>query len=183
MKNSAARKLKQVPAGYLVVGIDPHKKKHAAVAITEDLMVRTKFKFANSRDGFDQALENARAELTKASCRGVIFAIETGGHFWRNFAYSMEERGVPFRLISQLTLKRMRDGRVLNRRKNDFRDAEMAAGVLLTGDFTETKLLQGVYADLRSTHSAYFRLVRERKNYQSPEGFVGRTFSRVHGGI
>ena len=162
MKNGAARKLKQVPAGYLVVGIDPHKKRHAAVAITEDLMVRSKFKFANSRAGFEQALENARAEMIKASCRGVIFAIETGGHFWRNFAYFLEERGLPFRLISQLTLKRMRDGRDLNRRKNDFRDAEMAAGVLLTGDFTETKLLQGVYADLRSTHSAYFRLVKER---------------------
>jgi hypothetical protein len=38
----------------------------------------------------------------------------------------------------------------------------MAAGVLLTGDFTETKLPQGVYAELRSTYSAYFRLVKER---------------------
>ena len=37
MKNSAARKLKQVPVGYLIVGVDPHKKKHAAVAINEDL--------------------------------------------------------------------------------------------------------------------------------------------------
>jgi transposase len=162
MKNSAARKLKQVPAEYLVVGIDPHKKKHAAVAITEALMVRARFKFANSRAGFEQALESARAEMIKSSCRGVIFAIETGGHFWRNFAYFLEERGIPFRLISQLTLKRMRDGRDLNRRKNDFRDAEMAADVFRTGDFTETKLLQGVYADLRSTHSAYFRLVKER---------------------
>jgi len=162
MKNSAAWKLKQVPAGYLVIGIDPHKKKHAAVAITEDLMVRAKFKFTNSVDGFEFALQNSRAEMVKADCRGVIFAIETGGHFWRNFAYFLEEKGIPFRLISQLTLKRMREGRDLNRRKNDFRDAEMAAGVLLTGDFTETKLPQGVYAELRSTHSAYFRLVKER---------------------
>jgi transposase len=162
MKNSAAKKLRQVPAGYLTIGIDPHKKKHAAVAVTEDLMVRTKFKFANSRAGFEQVLEDTRAEMIKAGCRGVIFAIETGGHFWRNFAYFLEERGIPFRLISQLTLKRMRDGRDLNRRKNDFRDAEMAAGVLRTGDFTETKLPQGVYADLRSTYSAYFRLVKER---------------------
>jgi len=162
MKNSAAKKLKQIPAGYLEIGIDPHKKKHAAVAITEDLMVRAKFKFANSRLGFEQALERARAEMTKAGCRGVIFAIETGGNFWRNFAYYLDERGIPFRLMSQLTLKRMRDGRDLSRRKNDFRDAEMAADVFLTGDFTETKLLQGVYADLRSTHSAYFRLVKER---------------------
>jgi transposase len=162
MKNSAALKLKQVPVGYLVVGVDPHKKKHAAVAITEDLMVRAKFKFSNSKAGFEQALENARTEMVKFNCRGVIFAIETGGHFWRNFAYSLEERGIPFRLVSQLTLKRMRDGRDLNRRKNDFRDAEMAADVLLTGDFTETKLPKGIYAELRGTHSAYFRLVKER---------------------
>jgi hypothetical protein len=33
MKNSAARKLKQVPAGYLIIGIDAQKTKHAAVAI------------------------------------------------------------------------------------------------------------------------------------------------------
>lgn len=38
----------------------------------------------------------------------------------------------------------------------------MAAGVLRTGDFTETKLPQGVYAELRGTHSAYYRLVKER---------------------
>ena len=100
--------------------------------------------------------------MVKAGCRGVMFAIETGGHFWRNFAYFLEEKGIPFRLISQFTLKRMRDGRDLNRRKNDFRDAEMAAGVLRTGDFTKTKLLQDVYAELRSTHSAYYRLVKER---------------------
>lgn len=99
MKNSAARKLRQVPAGYLAIGIDPHKKKHVAVAITEDLMVRTKFKFVNSRVGFEEALDKARAEMVKTGCRGVIFAIETGGHFWRNFAYFLEEVSVPFRLI------------------------------------------------------------------------------------
>jgi transposase len=162
MKNRTARKLKQVPAKYLTIGIDPHKKKLVAVAITDDLMVRTKFKFDNSREGFERALENARSEIIKTGCRGVIFAIETGGHYWRNFAYFLEERGIPFRLVSQITLKRMRDGRDINRRKSDYRDAEMAAGILRTGDFTETKLPQGVYADLRSTHGAYFRLTRER---------------------
>jgi len=85
MKNSPARKLKQVSAGYLRVGVDPHKKRHAAVAMTEDLMVQSKFKFASSRGGFEEALERVRAEMAKTGCRGVIFAIETGGHYWRNF--------------------------------------------------------------------------------------------------
>ncbi len=55
MKNSAARKLEQVRAGYLMVGVDPHKKKHAAVAMTEDLVVQSKFRFANSKRGFEEA--------------------------------------------------------------------------------------------------------------------------------
>jgi len=45
MKNSAANKLKQVPVGYLVIGIDPHKKKHAAVIMTQDFTTHSKFKF------------------------------------------------------------------------------------------------------------------------------------------
>ena len=35
MENTAARKRKQVPEGYLIIGIDPHKKRHAGVAITQ----------------------------------------------------------------------------------------------------------------------------------------------------
>ena len=38
MKNSTAKKRKQVPVEYLVVGVDPHKKKHAAVFVTQDFM-------------------------------------------------------------------------------------------------------------------------------------------------
>ena len=162
MKNSAARKLKQVPAGYLLVGVDPHKRKHAAVVITQDLMVQSKFKFANSRRGFEETLERVRAEMERTGCRGVMFAIETAGHYWRNLAYFLEERGVPFRVINQFALKRRREGMSLNRSKNDYRDAEVAAQLLCNGEFTETKLPQGVYAELRASYNAYRRLVKER---------------------
>ena len=48
MKNSAANKRKQVPAGYLVIGVDPHKKKHAAVFMSQDFTTHNKLKFDNS---------------------------------------------------------------------------------------------------------------------------------------
>ena len=35
MKNSIAKKLKRVPEGYLMIGVDPHKKKHAVVVMTQ----------------------------------------------------------------------------------------------------------------------------------------------------
>ena len=162
MENIAARKVKQVPEGYLIVGIDPHKKRHAAVAITQDFTTRDKFKFDNTREGLETMLRRARTEMVKLDCRGVMFAIETGGHYWRNIAYFLDEQGVPFRFINQFTLKRRREGKDLNRRKNDYRDSEVAAQLLCTGEFTESTIPQGVYAELRTAHNAYRRLVKER---------------------
>ncbi len=165
MQNTAARKLKQVPEGYLVIGVDPLKKKHAVVVMTQDAVVQTKFKFTNSRDGFEEALQRVRVEMPKTGSTGVIFAIETASHYWRNLAYFLDDHGIPFRLVNPFTLKRRREGEDINRRKNDFRDAEMAAELLRTGKFIETRLLRGVCAQLRATYNAYRRLVKERARY------------------
>jgi transposase len=162
MENTLARKLKQVPEEYLIVGVDPHKKRHAAVAITQDFTVQAKSKFDNTREGLEMMLRQARMEMTKSVCRGVMFAIETGGHYWRNVAYFLDERGIPFRFINQYTLKRRREGKDLNRRKNDYRDAEVAAQLLCTGEFVESVIPQGIYAELRTAHNSYRRLVKER---------------------
>jgi len=162
MQNTAARKLKQVPEGYLIVGIDPHKKKHAAVAITQDLTIRDRFKFDNTREGLEFLVRRVRTEMVKSDCRGVMFAIETGGHYWRNVAYFLDEQGIPFRFINQYTLKRRREGKDLNHRKNDYRDSEVAAQLLCTGEFVESTIPQGVYAELRTAHNAYRHLVKER---------------------
>jgi transposase len=162
MQNTAARKRKQVPEGYLIVGIDPHKKKHAAVAITQDLTIRDRFKLDNTKEGLEFMVRRVRTEMVKSDCRGVMFAIETGGHYWRNIAYFLDEQGIPFRFINQYTLKRRREGKDLNHKKNDYRDSEVAAQLLCTGEFTESTIPHGVYAELRTAHNAYRRLVKER---------------------
>jgi transposase len=142
--------------------VDPHKKKHAAVLMTQDFMVCSKLKFDNSREGFEKVLERVRTEMLKTGCRGVIFAIETGAHHWRNLAYFLDEKGIPLRLINQFTLKRRREGKDLNHRKNDYRDSEVAAQLLCTGEFNAARLSQGVYAELRAAYGSYRRLVKER---------------------
>jgi transposase len=177
MKDSTAKKLKQIPEGYLIVGVDPHKKRHAAVAMTQDALVHCKFKVVNSRWGYEELLERARVQMIASGCRGVIFAVETASHFWRSLAYFLEERGVPFRPINPFTLKRRREGRDLNRCKNDFRDAEVAAGLLRSGEFNETRLLEGVCAELRAAYNAYRRLVKERARWLNLlQGLLGGLF-------
>ncbi|MFC2032119.1 hypothetical protein ACFLUS_01925 [Chloroflexota bacterium] len=60
-----------------MVGVDPHKKKHAAVFMIQDFMTHSELKLDNSREVFETILERARTEMLKTGCRGVIFAIET----------------------------------------------------------------------------------------------------------
>ena len=164
MKNATARKLKQVPEGYLLIGVDPHKKRHVAVMMTQDALLRRKLKVKNSRLGCEELLEWSEAERERWGCSGVIFGLEAGGHYWRNLAYFLDDREILFRMLNPFTLKRRREGRDLNRRKNDYRDAEMAAELLRTGEFTETKLPRDQYAELRAAYNAYRRLVKEKSN-------------------
>ncbi len=65
MKNNTARKISQVPHRYLIMGIDLHKKIHMAVAMTQDTIIHTKFKFANSRQGYEQVMMSARDQMAK----------------------------------------------------------------------------------------------------------------------
>ncbi len=49
--------------------------------------------------------------MVKTGSRGIIFAIETGGHYWRNLAYFLDEQGVSFRIINPFTLRRIREAK------------------------------------------------------------------------
>ncbi len=132
------------------------------MAITQGFTTWDKFKFDNTRGGLEILLRRAKTEMVKSGCRGVMFAIETGGHYWRNVVYFLDEQGIPFRFINRFTLKRRREGKDLNYRKNDYRDSEVAAQLLCTGEFTDTKLQHRAYAELRAAYNAYRRLVKER---------------------
>lgn len=145
----------------MIVGVDAHKKKHAAVFKTQDAVVHSKFSVGNSRQGFNELLERTRRCMTMVKARGVIFAIEAGGRYWRPLAYFLDANGIPFRLISPFTLKRRREGDDVDRRKNDYHDAETAAELLRTGAFTETRLAEGKYAELREAYHTHHRLGKE----------------------
>jgi transposase len=162
MKNNAARKLKQVPADYLIIGVDPHKKMHVAAAMTNDLIVHSKFKFSNTNEGYKNLGQKCQDLISKTGSAGLFFSIEAAGHYWRNLGYFLDSRGIQFRLVNPFTLKRIRDGKDNNRRKNDYHDAEMAAELLRNGDFVETRLPKGIHAELRALYSAHRRLVTER---------------------
>lgn len=177
MKNNTASKLAQVPAGYLIIGIDPHKKKHVAVMMQQDALIRRKIKFANSRSGFEQILQMVQLEKCKSGAPGIIFGIESGTHHWKTLAYFLEQHKYEFRLINPFTLKRNREGDDINRRKNDYRDAEAAAELIRTGKFVNSRLLHDNFADIRAVYNSYARLNLERTKYKNQlNGLIDQVF-------
>ncbi len=159
MNNSIAYKLAQLPANSLRVGVDPHKRRHAIVIRTAEASVLSKFKIGNDRAGFEDLLRRCEQFRQESGTARFIFAIEPGGHYWRNLGYFLQEQQQTFRLINPFTLKRERDGDDLGRRKNDYRDAEKAADLLGQGKYTWTVLPTGHYAELRQAHETYQQLV------------------------
>src|SRR5574337_138775 len=119
MNNSTAYKLAQLPTNSLRVGVDPHKRQHTIVIRTAHAHVLSKFKIANDRQGWEELCRRCEQFRRQCGTERVIFAIEPGGHYWRNLGYFLLEHGDTFRLVNPLTLKRQRDGDDLTRRKTD----------------------------------------------------------------
>jgi transposase len=161
MNNSTAYKLAQLPANSLRVGIDPHKRQHTVVIRTAHAQILSQFRISNDRPGFETLRRRCEQFRQHAGADQVIYALEPGAHYWRNLAYYLHAQGDTFRLVNPLTLKRQRDGDDLTHRKNDYRDAAMAADLLGQGKYTWTRLPEGVYAELRQAHETYQRLVTE----------------------
>ena len=160
-------KHRQVPDGYLVAGIDPHKKTHTMVIMTRNEKVLTRLKFNNSKSGFELAVKQVDDQISRSSSKGVIFAMEAGGHYWRNLAYFLHKRGMPFCLVNPFTAKRIREGKDINRAKNDMRDARVMAEIVFSNGLTQTNLPQGIYAELRAVYNAYQRLIKERSRIKN----------------
>ena len=155
-------KRRQVPDDYLVAGIDPHKKTYTMVLMTREEKVLTSLKFDNSRSGFELACKKVDEQIVRSGSKGVIFAMEAGGHYWRNLAYFMNKKGMQFCLVNPFTAKRMREGKDINRAKNDMRDARVMAELVISNGLPKTNLPQGIYAELRAVYNAYQRLIKER---------------------
>ncbi len=52
-----------------------------AVAMMQDTIIHTKFKFANSKQSYEDVIKKTKEQVVRTGSRGVIFAIETGGRY------------------------------------------------------------------------------------------------------
>jgi len=178
--SSTSKKLKQVPSGTLHVGVDLALEKNLVVVINERAERIDRFNFATEWGGYQYFLERVVKVCQKQQASGVVVAMEPTNYFWKLLARALEEKEIPYRLVNAYTVKKHREGDRLDRSKDDPRDAEQIAELSRTGHFTETRLQNGAYEELRQYATLYTQTVQAiRREEQVVWGLAGQAFPEL----
>ncbi len=162
MSKYTTKYISQLPPGTLFAGIDLSLDELVVVVLDATRQRLDRFRTRNQADGYAYLRQRLQRTVAKRGAPGVFIGMEPTNYYWRQVGYDLERHDLPFRLVNALTVKRHREGDQLDRSKDDWRDAFTIADLLRDGKFTETRLPQGVYAELQTGYTAYQRLRRDR---------------------
>ncbi len=180
MSRTLTKKMAQVKAGGLFVGVDLGLDGNVAVILTERGQQVDQFSFRNDRAGYDYFWRRIQRAKGAEAGRSVLVGMEPTNYFWKLLAAEMEQKGQAYCLVNAYTVKKHREGDQLDRSKDDVRDAFTIADLVRTGKFTLTHLLHGDYAELRTYAKESERLlvqvVRQRNLVW---GLVGQVFPEL----
>jgi transposase len=87
--------------------------------------------------------------------------MEPTNYYWMLLASELERRNIDYYLVNAYTVAKRREGDNIDKSKDDPRDAFAVGDLLRTGKYTETRLLHGLYAELRQYASLFHRLRRD----------------------
>jgi transposase len=167
--STLSRKLASVKPGTVFVGVDLALDRNVAVVLTERAEQLARFGFPNERDGYNYFYRRLEAIQQHQPATAVLVGMEPTNYFWKLLAADLE-RSRPsygYRLVNPFTVRKNREGSQLDRSKDDNRDAFTIGDLLRTGKYTETRLLHGLYAELRQYVTLYTRLRRDIRRQKS----------------
>lgn len=162
-QRTLSKKLSSLKPGTLYVGVDLALDQNRAVVLTERAEQLARFSFPNQRDGYDYFYRRLTTLQQSQQAPAVLVGMEPTNYYWKLLATDMEQHqpDYGYRLVNPYTVKKNREGDQLDRSKDDNRDAFTIADLLRTGKYTETRLLQGGYAELRQYVTLHSRLQKD----------------------
>lgn len=161
MAQTLAERLAAVKPETLFVGVDLGLGRNVGVVMNERGQRLARFSFSNDSGGY--AYFRSRLKNLQEGQQGkeVLVGMEPTNYYWKLVAADLEQYRIDYRLVNAYTVKKHREGSQLDRSKDDARDALAIADVLRNGQYTETRLLHGSYAELRQYAWLCDRLRRE----------------------
>lgn len=162
------KRITQITAQTLIIGVDIAKHKHVARAIDDrgtDLTKRVVF--INTQEGFNQLMEWAK-ELSEDHRRpNIMIGMEPTGHYWLNLAYYLKAEGIKTVVVNPMKVKRSKELDDDSPTKNDTKDAKVIAQVMRDGRYHEPILPEDVYAELREGMKLYDMIKEDQSSIKA----------------
>jgi transposase len=179
-KSNISTQLRQVQPGTLHVGVDLALERNVVVVINEKAERLDQFNFVQDRGGYDYFLRRLEGVCQKHHASTMVVAMEPSNYFWKLLARELEEKKICYHLVNAYTVKKHREGNQLDRSKDDRRDAGQIAELSRNGHYTQTRLQEGTYEELRQYATLYHRSVQAmRCEKQILWGLVGQAYPEL----
>lgn len=157
MNSTLTRRIAYVEQFDMLVGVDIGKKRNVALKMNRQFQLKGRRVFGNSQESYAGLVEWLGIGEDSTGNESLI-GLEPTNDYWQWFVSYLSEAGIPYRLVNPFAVKQSRSATQLDYAKDDDRDALTIAHVLRNGQYTETQLQEGVYAELRNYSQAHYRL-------------------------
>lgn len=156
------QRINQVKESTLVVGIDIGSTTQYARAFDwRGIELGKVFKFSNSREGFENFKSWMQRLQDKNKKSDAIVGIEPTGHYWFDLGAYLEDEGILLVMVNPYAVKQTKELDDNSQSKNDRKDPEVIAKLVIEGRYSAPYTPDGVYADLRIMVANRKRLTRE----------------------
>ena len=151
-------------AGKNVLGIDPGKSTHCAVALDrENLPVGRAFRFDVTHQGFCEKLPaQLRKRLPDYSPENLVIAVETACNLWLTIAHHFVSQGYTVVMVSPLTTKQSRAVAEHDYSQSDPKDAFLVADNAQKGHYDTFQTLSPEMDGAHRLSITYHKLVNDR---------------------
>jgi len=150
----------------LLVAIDIGKVRHCACFVSSSgKMLRRKFFFTNTIDGFSQLVRQTKFYHNKEKLRATLFAMEPSGFYWIHLYEYLDFREKKVVTVSPLAVNRNRETIKVSKDKSDPKDAYNIADLMKQGKFYwlyTDKCVNSEGLDLKRKMAYSFK--RQKKN-------------------
>ncbi len=162
MNYTQNQKIKQIKEETLVVGVDIAKKDHVARAQDfRGIDYDKPLKFENNSLGFKFFLSWMNKVAKENNKTEIIVGMEPTGHYWLNINEFLVNYGIKLVLVNPANVKRSKSLDDNSLTKNDIKDAKVIAQLVKDGRYSEPKMPEGIYAELRAAMTHRERLVKD----------------------
>jgi transposase len=150
-----ARRAELVASDTLIAGVDLGKRESVVVFVrARDKARMGKLRVPTTTAGVQEIEGRGRQFLEREGLRRLVLAMEPTGHYWKVVCREAERLGLGYAIVQSFVLARSREFDDLTRDKTDQRDAGLLADLVADLRFTDVRLEDPVWSELRSLAEA-----------------------------